>query len=174
MEKHILVHYRKNTKGYRSIFILENLDSREDLNGPGYKSYADDFYEDPDLMEQHGIIAACDLLYTSRDEKEIYYPTATYMRSEFRGKKIGILLYRTALEVIAVNIQAGLHQTKPFIATHEVGDKEYGSTTISARRLYDALEKRGFLKKTPIKGMYRIVKFPVIQHQRFVRITETV
>lgn len=167
MKKHVLVHYRKNCKGYRSIFILENLDNLEDLNGPGYKSYADDFYEDPDLMEQCGVIAACDLLYTSRDGKEIYFPTSTYMRSEFRGQKLGILLYKTALEVIAVNIQAKLHQTKPFIAYHEVGNPDIGATTIAAKRLYQALEKRDYLKKTPIPGLFRITKFPIIQHQRF-------
>lgn len=161
MRKYIRI-YKPNKR--RAVIIITTKRIRK-VDGliSGKDMEADDYFHEPENMEDDHVIACADLRRAKVDGRRAYYPYASFVHPDYRNQGLGILLYKACLMCIHWKMENFGGKSKPLFVQHRIGSPG-ASTSESARRVYKSLIKRGFLRKTA-DGIYNIRKFPKLKYQ---------
>lgn len=155
-------YYVRVRPGYNSmdevcyVYITIKRSVNEIINFPSPNA----LFKNDELCNKYGIIGTCILCVKSIDDKKTYFPCATYVLHDHRGKGFGKLLYMTCLAII------NKREMKPGIrfVQHQFAESIWGTTSKQAKRLYSSLTKAGYLSK--VKSMvYETKKYPRVLYR---------
>ena len=146
------------------IFIsTKNLKDSKELIA-GIKTEADDYFHEKETMEEDNIIACVDLRRETLQGRRVYYPYGTFVHPDFRKQGLGIALYKACLMVIKYKMDKWNRDDPPLFVQHGVAEPGDGSTSESAKRIYNSLVKQGYISKVS-NGTYNIKKFPQLNYR---------
>ena len=145
-----------------SVFLLQNKISQNKIE----KTFNEDpyyYFANESKLDRKGIIGFVNLGNVFKNDNWLFYPFCSYIHNEYRGNKLGLLMYLSAIDIISKCLEYS--NKLPKLAQHTVIEPDLGPISESASYIYDALVRREYISKIEkINGgnVYKINKYPNI------------
>jgi len=145
-----------------SVFLVQNKIAKNKIE----KIFNEDpyyYFGNESKLDRKGIIGFVNLGNVLTDDNWLFYPFCSYIHNDYRGNKLGLLMYLSAMDIISKCLEYS--NKTPKLAQHTAIEPDLGPISKSASRIYDALVRRTYISKLEnINGgnIYKINKYPNI------------